>query len=188
MHKTNEVLRKTRLVDGTPVIEFMRCNPSWAGVSVFDSARGIDQVLTKSVLDTLVKNKGCSIFYSHLGKVFSKEAPFQDKTRKAFELLASYQNNKHILTATTRRLLGYCRTVDELDFLIKTVGKETHIYLATAYSGEDLDGLTWYVEEPKQVKLYINEQLFDGVIINPQDINNRSSISITWTLLPFPSV
>ncbi|QUM81038.1 hypothetical protein HWV01_12475 [Moritella sp. 5] len=188
MHKANKVLRKTQLVDGSSVIEFIRCNPSWGGVSVFDSARGIDQVLTKSVLDTLVKYEGCSVVYSHLGKVYSQEIPFQDEVLTAFELLASYQNNKQILIATTRRLLGYCRTVDELDFLVKTVGKETHIYLSTAYSGEDIHGLTWYVEKPKQVRLYINEQLFNGVIINPPDTNNRLSISIPWERLVFPSL
>lgn len=188
MHKDNKVLRKTQLVDGSNVWEFMRCNPSWGGVSVFDSARGVDQVLTKSVLDTLVKSNGCSVLYSHLGKVFSENNPFEDKTRKAFELLAMYQNNEQILTTTTRRLLGYCRTVDELDMSIKTVGKETHIYLSTNNHIDDLQGLTWYVEDPEKVRLYINEQLFDDMIINPPDDNHKLTISIPWTKLPFPSL
>jgi len=188
MHKDNKVLRKSELVDGTEINEFMRCNPSWGGVSCFDQARGIHFVLTKEVLDTLVKKQGCSILYNHLGKVHSVAQPFTNETRQAFELLASYQNSNKILTSTTRRLLGYCRTVDELDFAVKIVGKETHIYLSTEYSGEDLHGLTWYVDQPKRTKLYINGKLFNDVIINPPDINNRSSISIPWTLLTFPDV
>jgi len=188
MHKDNKVLRKSKLVDDTEVNEFMRCNPAWGGVSYFDQARGIHHVLTKEVLDTLVNKQGCSILYSHLGKVHSVAEPFTNKTRQAFELLSSYQKSKQILTLTTRRLLGYCRTVDELDFSVKNVGKETHIYLSTEYSGEDLHGLTWYVEQPKKVSLYINDQLFDGLIINPPDINNRSSVSIPWALLTFPDV
>ncbi|WP_413692337.1 hypothetical protein [Psychromonas sp. KJ10-2] len=47
MHKANKVLRKTTLIDGTKVNEFMRCNPAWGGVSCFDQARGIHHVLTK---------------------------------------------------------------------------------------------------------------------------------------------
>ena len=188
MHKDNKVLRQSTLVDGTEINEFMRCNPAWGGVSCFDQARGIHHVLTKKMLDTLVKKQGCSVLYSHLGKVHSVVQPFTNETRQAFELLAIYQKNQQILTSTTRRLLGYCRTVDELDFSVKTVGNKIHIYLSTGYSGEDLHGLTWYVEQPEKVSLYVNEQLFDGLIINPPDINNRSSISIPWTLLTFPDV
>jgi hypothetical protein len=188
MHKKNNVLRESKLVDGTKINEFMRCNPAWGGVSCFDQARGIHHVLTEKMLSTLVKKEGCSVLYSHLGKVYSVAKPFTNETLQAFELLASYQNKKQILTATTRRLLGYNRTVYKLSFSVKVVDRETHIYLSTEYNGEDLHGLTWYVEQPKKVRLYINEQLFEGIIINPVDINNRASISIPWSLLTFPKV
>ena len=188
MHKDNKVLRKSTLVDGTNINEFMRCNPAWGGVSYFDQARGIHNVLTKKVLDTLVDKEGCSILYSHLGKVHSVTEPFTDETRQAFELLADFQSDHKILTTTTRRLLGYNRTYDELSFTVKRIGEQTHIYLSTEYSGEDLNGLTWYVEQPEKVSLYVNERLFIGLIINLPDINNRSSVSIPWTLLTFPDV
>ena len=188
MHKDNKVLRKSELVDGTEINEFMRCNPSWGGVSCFDQARGIHFVLTKEVLDTLVKKQGCSIFYSHLGKVHSVAQPFTNETRQAFELLASYQNSNKILTTTTRRLLGYNRTVEELSFVTKVVGKETHLYLSTSYSGEDLQGLTFYVQDTTRVKLYINKQLFNEVTCNPPDMTGKASISIKWCALTFPNI
>lgn len=188
MHKSNQVLRKTELVDGTPILEFMRCNPSWAGVSVFDSSRGIHQVLTKTVLSTLVKNQGCSVFYSHLGKVFSVAQPFQNKTREAFELLSQFQRDKQILTATTRRLLGYCRTVEALSFIEKRVDDETHIYLSTSHTGEDLHGLTWYVEQPEKVRLYVNNAAYLNLIINPVDETGSASVSIAWSKLVFPTL
>ena len=188
MHKDNKVLRKSTLVDGTNINEFMRCNPAWGGVSCFDQARGIHNVLTKKVLDTLVDKEGCSILYSHLGKVHSVTEPFTDETRQAFELLASYQNNHKILTTTTRRLLGYNRTYDELSFTVKSVGDQTHIYLSTEYSGEDLNGLTWYVEQPEKISLYVNERLFNNVTINQPDITGKSSISIKWCQLTFPDI
>ena len=187
MHKANKVLRKTTLIDGTKVNEFMRCNPAWGGVSCFDQARGVHHVLTKKMLDTLVEKEGCSILYSHLGKVHSIEQPFTEQTRQAFELLAEYQNSKKVLTTTTRRLLGYNRTVEELDFSVKYIDEETHIYLMTDYSGEDLNGLTWYVEQTRNVKLFINNEFFDGVIINPKDITGKPSISIDWSVLTFPA-
>ena len=186
MHKDNKVLRKTHLLDGSPVLEFMRCNPSWAGVSVFDSARGIDKVLTKSVLDTLVKKQGCSVLYSHLGKIFSVEQPFKAETRQAFELLSNYQNTGQILTATSRRLLGYCRTFETLRFTVKSIGDDTYIYLCTEYGGEDLNGLTWYVDRPDKVSLYINEEIHRNLQINPPDETGKPSVSIKWSALIFP--
>ena len=188
MHKDNKVLRKSKLVDGTEINEFMRCNPAWGGVSCFDQARGIHHVLTKEVLDTLVKKQGCSVLYSHLGKVYSSTEPFHQCTREAFELLASYQNNHKILTATTRRLLGYNRTIEELSFTTKVVGEEIHLYLSTTYSGEDLQGLTFYVEDPMQVKLYINKKLFNEITHNPPDMTGNASISIKWRALTFPNI
>ncbi|WP_409440057.1 hypothetical protein [Psychromonas sp. GE-S-Ul-11] len=188
MHKANKVLRKATLIDGTEVIEFMRCNPAWGGVSCFDQARGIHHVLTKEMLDTLVQNEGCSVLYSHLGKVHSTEEPFTEETRQAFELLAEYQGNQKILTTTTRRLLGYNRTVEELDFSVKHIGEETHIYLTTDYSGEDIQGLTWYVENPDLTLLYINGVKCHRIIINDKDDSGLVSISIGWERLVFPKM
>jgi len=188
MHKENKVLCKSTLVDGTKINEFMRCNPSWGGVSCFDQARGIHHVLTKSMLDTLINQEGCSVLYSHLGKVHSVMEPFTNETRQAFELLATYQKNNKILIASTRRLLGYNRTINELSFTVETFDNETHIYLYTAYNREDLDGLTWYVEDPEQVRLYINKKLFNDIIVNQPDITGKSSISIKWSTLTFPNV
>jgi len=188
MHQKNHVLRKTHLVDGSVVTEFMRCNPSWAGVSVFDTARGIHNVLTQKVLNTLVDKKGASIFYSHLGKVESSRTPFSPKTVQAFELLAEYQQQKKILTATTRRLLGYLRTAESLSFqVVDRAGKQI-IEVQTAYQGEDLQGLTWYVDEPEKCELYINGSKFSDYKINPSDETGKTSISISWKPLTFPTL
>lgn len=188
MHKENKVLRNTRLLDGSSILEFMRCNPSWAGVSVFDSARGIDNVLTLSMLNQLVKKGGCSVLYSHLGKVFDVTEPFHEKTRKAFELLASFKQDRKILVATTRRLLGYQRSVEQLTFEIKKRGEETFIYLSSCYSGEDLNGLTWYVDDPEKTYLYINETIFTQLQVNPIDETGRITVSIPWCDLIYPNL
>jgi len=188
MHKDNKVLRKSKLIDGTEINEFMRCNPAWGGVSCFDQARGIHNVLTKKVLDTLVDKEGCSILYSHLGKVHSVAEPFINETRQAFELLANYQNNHKILTTTTRRLLGYNRAYDELSFTVKSVGDQTHIYLSTEYSGEDLNGLTWYVNNALKTKLFINNVIYKNLNLNSIDESGKESVSIPWVPLCFPKL
>ena len=68
------------------------------------------------------------------------------------------------------------------------MGDQTHIYLSTEYSGEDLNGLTWYVDQPEQVKLYINEKLFNDITINKPDLTEKKSISIKWCPLTFPNL
>ena len=188
MHKDNKVLQQSTLVDGTIVNEFMRCNPSWGGVSCFDQAREIHHVLTKKMLDTLVDKEGCSVLYSHLGKVNSVLEPFTNETCEAFELLADYQNDHKILTATTRRLLGYNRTVNELKFEIKKVIGEVQIHLTTAYQGEDLNGLTWYVDEPEAISLYINNIKYTDLAINKKNNKEQASVSIKWRSLTFPKM
>lgn len=189
MHKTNKVLRETKLVDGSSVLEFMRCNPSWQGVSSFDTARGIHNILTKTVLDTLVKQQGCSIFYSHLGKVNSKASPFTDDTCQAFELLKKYQTDKQILVTTTRRLLGYLRSKERLTFNCVQNGDETYINVQSGFSLEDLQGLTWYCDNPRLVHMFINGQdITPQLQINPKDYTNRSSLSLAWLPLNFPKL
>lgn len=185
MHKNNKVIRHATLLDKTPIIEFMRCNPSWGGVSKFDSARGIHNVLTSKALDTLVQKEGCSIFYSHLGKVFSAEEPFSKSTKQAFELLAEYFQRQDILVTTTRRLLGYLRTLDKLQFTVKVKNDKTFIYVISDFCGEDLQGLTWYVDDPKNTYLYING-INTAFHLNPADESGQLSISILWEALKLP--
>lgn len=188
MHKDNKVLRQTTLTDGTVVQEFMRCNPSWGGVSVFDSCRGIHQVITEKVLDTLVKKKGCSVFYTHLGKVHSEQQPFNNETRAAFELLASYQANKKTLVTTTRRLLGYCRTVTDLNYEMKQHNGISQIHVTTAFSGEDLQGLTWYIDKSYGAELWLNGKFHQALINNPADETGKPSVSVVWQPLNFPDI
>lgn len=188
MHKDNKVLRKTQLVDGLPIMEFMRCNPSWGGVSVFDSTRGIDKVLTHAVLSQLHKKQGCSVLYTHLGKVFSAQQPFKPQTRQAFECLAAFHHEGKILVTTTRRLLGYQRTVDALRFEVKHHGNETAIYLHSAYRGEDLQGITWYVDDPAHTTLYHNGVPYPDLQLNAMDETGRVSVSIPWKKLTYPNL
>jgi hypothetical protein len=187
MHKDNKVMRKTSLHDGFEFYEFMRCNPSWGGVSCFDQAKYIHRVLTKQILDNLVNNEGCSVFYTHLGKVHSTEEPFTSHTRSAFELLSKYQNENEILTATTRRLLGYLRAQEQCEFFSKISDNVLRINLKTSLSIEELQGLTWYVGDIDTIELYLNavEINFE---YNQPDETGISSISIPWEKLHFPQL
>lgn len=107
LHAGNKLLDSVRLRDGTPAIEFLRCNPHWAGVSSRDRGDGIHEVLTRSFLDRLIHRGGSCILYTHLGKLGkTKERRFFDSAAAAaFRLLADYAKRGQILVTTTSRLV-----------------------------------------------------------------------------------
>jgi hypothetical protein len=69
IHKRNEILRPVVLRDGQRMVEFFRSNPCWGGISFCDTAIGIPEVLTTSMLNRLMAHKGFMILYTHLGKI-----------------------------------------------------------------------------------------------------------------------
>jgi len=115
-HADNHVYRTVSLRDGTRVLEFLRCNPSWGGVSHGDNAAGIAEVLTDSFLRRLVARRGVCILYTHLGKVRSREEPLPVASRMALARLADFSRDGRLLLTTTRRLLRFLTVRDHLRF------------------------------------------------------------------------
>lgn len=112
IHAPNRLTRASTLPDGQPVIEFLRCNPHWGGVSCADRGDRIHEVLTKRFLDRLVARGGPCILYTHLGKLDRNPdgRAFSAEAVAAFRLLAEYQSAGKIRTCTTRRLLQFAST------------------------------------------------------------------------------
>jgi hypothetical protein len=106
-HAGNPLVVETSLRDGQPIREFIRCNPSWGGVSCHDRGDEIHEVLTRRFLDRLVERKAPCILYTHLGKFERGETrhKFQPAVVKAFRLLAEYQQTGKLQVTTTARLL-----------------------------------------------------------------------------------
>lgn len=109
LHAGNRLAQMEELRDGRQAPEFIRCNPSWGGVSCHDRGDGIDHVLNRRYLDRLTTRGGYSILYTHLGKL--EQGPdkrsFSPSVVAAFRLLASYQQAGKILVTTTARLLEH---------------------------------------------------------------------------------
>jgi hypothetical protein len=103
MHASNHTLRPVRLRDDTEVVEFLRCNPHWGGVSSCDTGCGIAEVLTDRFLERLIERQAVCVLYTHLGKLGGQRR-FGADTIQAFRRLARYAS-KGILVTTTSRLL-----------------------------------------------------------------------------------
>ncbi len=187
MHGKNRLMRKATLVDGSPVIEFMRSNPSWKGVSSFETADGVSEVLTEPMLNQLCSAGGATVLYTHLGKYADPEWPFNSETVKAFKRLKSYVDSGKIKVTTTRRLLDYCRAVEEIDWESSETDKSVKISLKTNLPLIALQGLTWYIKESQSVEIWVNGIQCNELTYNRADKSNQVSVSLTWKNLSFPS-
>ncbi len=196
MHRSNNVLSRTMLRDGSPVYEFMRCNPHWGGVSSCDTGRRIGEVMTDRMLNRLSERGGSCILYTHLGKVENPSVPFNQQAVRAFRRLAHASRNGSVLVTTTRRLLGYHRASSEIEYDCRQDGRILHIGVDTqaaeshcgGLSRQDLDGLTFYVPEMKQIRMTIDGQEVTDFKCNAPDHTGRSSVSLPWPSLQFPEI
>ena len=196
MHGPNETLCPTVLRDKSDVYEFMRCNPHWGGVSSCDQGRDIGEVLTDGMLDRLIRRGGTCILYTHLGKIDNPAIPFNQTGVEAFRRLAELFRTGSILVTTTRRLLGYRRAVREITFNSHRDEKDLRIDLnrrvdensSGELSDSDLNGLTFYVPEPKATRMTIDGQEVMDLKRNAPDHTGRPSVSLAWPALEFPKI
>ncbi len=195
MHASNDVLRRTQLRDDRPVYEFFRSNPHWGGVSSCDTGREIGQVLTEGLLERLEQRGGVCILYTHLGKIRDPRVPFDESAVRVFRRLADAQRDGRILVTTTRRLLGYCRAVREVNWSVNynEAGNTVEIALELPrgeikLSKSDLDGLTFYVPDGHEVRVIIDGRSVDGLVRNAPDHTGRTSVSLPWRPLEFPEL
>lgn len=189
MHGPNRLMRPVRLRGGQPVVEFIRANPHWGGVSRGETGDGIGEVLTASMLDTLVERGGVSVLYTHLGKVADRRAPFPRATCDGLRRLAAYQDRGAILVTTTSRLIAYRRAAESAQAQAATAGDGAMVVdlqVDGANAREDLDGLTVYVDDPSRTRLRVQGRDVAAVQRNPPDGTGRPSVSMPWRRLEFP--
>ena len=183
MHGSNAAQAAGTLPDGRPIIEFIRCNPHWGGVSCGDRPTGLPQVLTERFLDALVNRQGVCILYTHLGKITNRAVPFSPETVAAFRLLARYYREGRILVTTTRRLLDYCRMTREIDVAIDDNGKTIRVQ---APRGLALDGLTLHIPKSQGVRVLLNGREPKLLWRHAADEAGRDCASVAWPRLEFP--
>jgi len=106
-HAGNPLVMETSLRDGQPILEFIRCNPSWGGVSCHDRGDAIHEVLNRRFLDRLVERGGPCVLYTHLGKLERGETKrrFPAAVVASFRLLSEYHHTGKLRVITTARLL-----------------------------------------------------------------------------------
>lgn len=190
MHSGNELLRERRLRDGQKVLEFIRSNPHWAGVSAGETWGGIPHVLNDETLRHLVEREAVGVIYTHLGKGIDLGRPNSvSLTCKAFETLARWCREKKILVTTTFRLLSYMRMVKQIKVACSKNADVLHaIEIESAHDVDNLQGLTVYVDNPAAVEIVFRGSIIKNVAVNGPDDSGCTSFSIPWRSLTFPMV
>jgi hypothetical protein len=191
IHRSNRVVNPAHLRDGTPIIEFLRCNPHWGGVSRCDTADGIAEVLTTSFIDRIVQRRSCCVLYTHLGKRRRQngDSALSAAARDCFRQLAERQSRGDVLVTTTRRLLDYCQTRRELRVAVSK--REHRLCFDLSLPGptrslELLHGVTLYTDAPDTTEIRSNDSPLSDIVRNPVDETGRPSVSIRWPALDFP--
>ncbi len=196
MHGPNRLLESTRLRDGAAVIEFLRCNPHWGGVSAGDTALGIGDVLTPAMLDRLTARRATCILYTHLGKISDHDVPLPHSAVGGFRRLAAAHRTGRILVTTTRRLLGFQHARRQIDVTVTDGTDRRVIDVRLADQGgdarmhlreDDLPGLTFLLPDERETVVSVDGRPREDVVRNPPDETGSPSVSIPWQPLEFPS-
>lgn len=188
INRSNNLIREAHLRSGHPVLEFMRFNPHWGGVGAGATADGIPNVLTKNILDMLVKREGCSVLYTHLGRAVDPQKPFNPIIKNSFSLLAKYVSERKILVATTKRLLDYGTAIKRIQLSVSLEEDITKLKISRGKEDVHLDGITIYVPDTSKAEVFIDGQKVQNLERNPPDHTGRASVSLPWLKLDFPSI
>lgn len=198
-HRTNDLVWTSRLRSGQPVYEFLRANPSWAGISVYETADGLGEVVTSAFLRTLVARGAACILYTHLGKMREPGRMLAASARQALERTADAFSSGRLLVTTTTRLLDFCRARRSVAWTAQAIdGDRVNIDIRTpSFSSissirpaDDrwLAGLTFQVADPARTTLTVDGRRALTIRQNPKDASGRASISVPWPRLDFPGL
>ncbi len=190
-HATNRVVWESTLRSGDRVYEFLRSNPSWAGISVYETRDGLGEVVTSPMLNRLIARQAACVLYTHLGKTQRPDRLVGGATREALQRLSRASADGEVLVTTTARLLDFCRLRQGATWTMLRNENRVRIEVSTAgasWTGSRprLDGLTFYVPHDSQVTVIVDGRVVEGVSINPPDASGRPSVSLPWPRLSFP--
>lgn len=186
MHGRPDLLSQSRLASGHEVLEFIRNNPSWGGVSHNETGDGLGEVLSERLLDALVSAGGVSVFYTHLGKTGS-DTIFPPCTVAALRRLSDYARDGRILVTTTRRVLGYVHATREANWNAHVEGDRLVIEVRTVLPDSDLQGMSWKIPSNiHRARAAINDGTPVDMIVGTE--SNERIASIPWAPLDFPEV
>jgi hypothetical protein len=187
MHKTNDLVKIITLDDGQRAYEFMRFDNYWRGVGTGANCRNLAYSISKKSLDRLQENAGYMIVYTHLGMNSDCHQYICQETKSALRNLARKYADGHIFITSTSKLLNYYINNKYLNWsfekkkgeiIIRIDNIEDPVFGSFIPSIKELDGMTFYVPDKNQVKIYLNDTKLLDIQRNAPDYTKRESVTI----------
>ncbi|MDM8543269.1 hypothetical protein QUF90_19510 [Desulfococcaceae bacterium HSG9] len=189
-----ELALPVSLKDGSQCFAFTRFNQYPGGVWAFDPNRHtLRYSLNDHSLDTVIKQEGYIVLYTHLGLPFNvqKEHPFPPEDRDALTKLADHYHSGRIWVAPTVDLLTYwlihkyliwnvhterdCRIIEIEAINDPTLGSRLPIE-------SELAGICFYTSDPKNTFISLDGRRLKTVIHQP----DHTGIGCVGVPLPAP--
>ena len=195
IHKGNKLLDVRILRDGNLVFEFNRLNNHWH--RPFPNIHKLAYMIRSSVLKELIKTEGYSILYMHLGFVEKNgKLSIPSSAINALKNLAKEYHEGKIYVTTTYKLLNYCRFIRYMDWKYEILPNGyTKIFIHKIKDPilgeqlptvEELQGITFYVNDSSKASIYIGEKKLTCIKKNPKDHTGRESVMIPLTRVSYP--
>ena len=153
-----------------------------------------EQILINDIDMLIAKEQAC-VYYQHLGcwrktedgRFESNRPPFfSDNGIHTLEYLSKVYHEAKCLVTATSRLLRYLEVVSLVKF--ESVGDE--ILMSSSSDGitpEDLEGVTFYVEDPLKIKLTWLENSGNKILLPSkvftEPYGGKACIGVPWTRL-----
>lgn len=185
----NHLLIPTKMADGNELIEFQRFISRYGEVKNTD-LNDLGVQLKESNLSALVKSGGYMLLYTHMNENLPEGQPLPETVDAGFRRLAKYSHEKDLLVTTNSRLLQYADVSEHLSWKASRESGITQLKLfrddKRPLSPGELQGLTFYCPNPESLRLYCGDTILP-VQVNPADSSGKSSVSVIWEALQFPT-
>lgn len=195
IYATNDLVCPRNLGNGLKVYEFKRFYNHQDGFHNVDNLKSLGIMLSKKTLQKLKDSEGYMILYTHFGKNFDCSQLIPQQTQKSLRNLASEYKNGNIYVTTTSKLLNYYTVnkylnwsyeIDKNKIIIIIKDVQDPVFRSYIPSIDDLQGITFYIPDTKQAKIFIGDEEIKNIKTNPVDHTGQASVSIPLKPLIFP--
>ena len=196
LHRANRILSPVKLRDGSPIFEFLRCNPSPRGIVHGDSADCLAENISINNVNALVKRQGIMILYTHLGRRFPVvDTPEYCALRDALEFARDLNLRGSLLVMSTSRTLDYLAVVDGISIELVRNASEDQIVLQFNRSNRSLarawlrragEGITIYCDSVRPCVVVLPNGSSIRPKRNPPDETGKCSVTIPLKPLAQP--
>jgi hypothetical protein len=185
----NSMIFPRKLKDGNKLWVFSRYSNNAKGKLIWDP-EFIDQELSDGNILSLIRHHQYTIVAQHFGIRHNKRI-FNQKALNALRYLDQQYIGKKVLVARTSRLLNYNLVQEYLSYHAAVESNKIIINILSVddpWMGKftptlnDLRGVTFYVNNPKQSEILLNGKpiCLRDISYNHSDYTGHKSISIKW--------